>query len=76
MLPSVRNALVLVGAGLSDEEKTRIERLMGAVEEALQSQEPQRLKKATAALDEGTQRLATLLIERAMDEAIARKEIT
>ena len=39
------------------------------VEAALKSHDSHRLKKANAELDEGTQHLATLLIDRAMAEA-------
>jgi short subunit dehydrogenase-like uncharacterized protein len=48
---------------------------MGEVEAALASREVQRLKKANAALDEGTQQIATLLVERAMEEALRRKGV-
>ncbi len=75
MLPAVRNALALVGDQLEESDKTEIARLMREVGEALESGEVQRLKKANAALDAGTQHLATLLVERAMDEALKRKGI-
>ena len=39
---------------------------MAEVEAAVASGEATRLQRANAALDEGTQRLATLLIEQAM----------
>src|SRR5205823_4051568 len=73
MLPAVRAALAKVGDQLSAEEKSRIEQLMREVESALESGEVQRLKKTNAALDEATQRLATLLIEQAMEKAQQRK---
>jgi molecular chaperone DnaK len=73
MLPSVRNALSLAGDQLAPDEQARIAKLMQDVQAALESQQPQLLKKATAALDEGTQHLATLLVERAMREASQRK---
>jgi hypothetical protein len=57
------------------ESRTSIARLMAEVEAALESREVQRLKKANAALDEGTQHVATLLIERAMEESLKRKGI-
>ena len=44
-------------------------------ESAVESREVQRLKKANTALDEGTQHIATMLIERAMDEALTRKGV-
>ena len=52
-----------------------IGRLMREVEAAVESREVQRLKKANGALDEGTQHIATLLIERAMEESLKRKGI-
>src|SRR5205814_1909971 len=70
MLPAVRKALALAGDQLGDAEKSAIAERMREVEAALESGEIQRLKKANAALDEATQRLATLLIERAMDDAL------
>src|SRR5581483_10002083 len=75
MLPAVRDALQKVGEDLSNEEKSRVAELMREVEAALESGEVQRLKKANAALDEGTQHLAALLVERAMDEALRRKGV-
>lgn len=75
MLPAVRNALALVGEKLSGEERNRVAAAMAEVEAALVSGELQRLKRANATLDAETQHLATLLIDRAMDEALARKGI-
>jgi hypothetical protein len=48
---------------------------MAEVQSALESREVQRLKKANTALDEGTQQIATLLVERAMEEALRRKGV-
>ena len=48
---------------------------MSEVQSALDSGEVQRLKKATSALDEATQPIATLLIERAMEDSLKRKGI-
>jgi molecular chaperone DnaK len=66
LLPAVRTALQKVGAQLSAEERTQIAAAAAEVESALAAGEPHRLKRANAALDEATQRLATLLIEQAM----------
>ena len=44
------------------------------VEAALKSHDSHRLKRANSELDEGTQHLATLLIDRAMAEAARRKK--
>ncbi|MGB8355362.1 MAG: molecular chaperone DnaK [Chthoniobacteraceae bacterium] len=73
MLPAVRKALGMAGDKLSNEDKTSIARLVSEVEQAMESGEAQRLKRANAALDEGTQHLAALLVERAMEEARKRK---
>jgi molecular chaperone DnaK len=75
MLPAVRAALERLGGAVDPASRESIARLMAEVESALESHEVQRLKKANAALDEGTQHLATLLIERAMDEALKRKGV-
>jgi molecular chaperone DnaK len=66
LLPAVRRALTKVGAQLTAEERTPISAAVAEVEAALAAGEPHRLKRANAALDEATQRLATLLIEQAM----------
>jgi molecular chaperone DnaK len=73
LLPAVRSALTLVGDKLSATERSEIEALMREVEAALEGRDHQRLKLANAALDEGTQHLATFLIDRAMAEAAKRK---
>jgi molecular chaperone DnaK len=66
LLPAVRRALDAFGGALSGDERSAIIAQMAEVESAIASGEAQRLKRANAALDEGTQRLATLLIEQAM----------
>jgi len=66
LLPAVRRALDGFGGALSGEERSAIAAQMAEVESAIASGEAQRLRRANAALDEGTQRLATLLIEQAM----------
>jgi molecular chaperone DnaK len=72
LLPAVTSALTLVGGQLEEEERRNIEALAAAVETALKSHDVHRLKEANAKLDEGTQHLATLLIDRAMTEARSR----
>lgn len=69
LLPAVRNALAKVGAQLPPDEHTQIAAAVAEVESALAAGEPHRLKRANAALDEATQRLAMLLIEQAMAAA-------
>jgi molecular chaperone DnaK len=73
LLPAVRSALTLVGDKLSGAERLEIEALVREVEAALESHDHQRLKQANSALDQGTQHLATFLIDRAMAEAAKRK---
>ncbi|MEI6712588.1 MAG: Hsp70 family protein [Verrucomicrobiota bacterium] len=69
MLPSVRTALSKVGAQLDTAELEEINRCMEAVDRALESGAAQPLKRATLALDEATQRLATLLIQQVMGQS-------
>ena len=66
LLPAVQKALAQVGADLSEDERAAISARVSEVERALALGAAQPLKAANAALDEATQRLATLLIERAM----------
>ncbi len=73
MLPAVRHAVELIGEGLTAEERAALEALTTEVEAALAGEDLERLKAANAALDAGTQELATLLMEQAMDEALERR---
>ncbi len=66
LLPAVRAALGRVGTQLTADEQIQVAAAVAEVEAALAAGEPHRLKRANAALDEATQRLATLLIEQAM----------
>jgi molecular chaperone DnaK len=66
LLPAVQKALAQVGAALDESERALIEERVTAVEQAIAARAAQPLKQASAALDEATQRLATLLLERAM----------
>jgi molecular chaperone DnaK len=74
LLPAVRSALTLVGDQIEVDDRRKIDALVLEVEASLQSHDVHRLKKANAELDEGTQHLATLLIDRAMAEAAKRKK--
>jgi molecular chaperone DnaK len=74
LLPAVRSALTLVGDQIAADDRLKIDALVHEVEASMQSHDPNRLKKANAGLDEGTQHLATLLIDRAMAEAAKRKK--
>jgi molecular chaperone DnaK len=73
LLPAVRSALMLVGHQLTVEERDRVAGLVREVESALTTHDVHRLKTANQVLDNGTQHLATLLIDRAMAEAAKRK---
>jgi molecular chaperone DnaK len=66
MLPAVRIALGQAGGTLSEEEHRIIEVRVAEVEAALKTGAAQQLKKAVARLDEATQHLAAILVERAM----------
>jgi molecular chaperone DnaK len=74
LLPAVRSALTLVGDQIEVDDRRKIDALVHEVEASHQSHDAHRLKKANAELDEGTQHLATLLIDRAMAEAAKRKK--
>jgi molecular chaperone DnaK len=74
LVPAVRSALTLVGDQIEIDDRRKIDALVLEVEASLQSHDPHRLRKANAELDEGTQHLATLLIDRAMAEAAKRKK--
>jgi molecular chaperone DnaK len=74
LLPAVRSALTLVGDQIEVDDRRKIDALVHEVEASLPSHDAHRLKKANAELDEGTQHLATLLIDRAMAEAAKRKK--
>ena len=75
MLPGVRLGLQMVGDRLAPADRERILALAAEVEAALPLDDLPRLKAANAALDAGTQELATLLMEQAMDEALAQKGV-
>ena len=59
-------AFQLAGDRLATKQRDQIERLTSAVREAIQTHETQRLKTANAALDDATQELAALIVERAI----------
>ncbi len=66
MLPAVRIALAQVGGELSSDERQAIASRVAEVEAAIATGAAQPLKKAVAALDDATQHLAALLVERAV----------
>ncbi len=69
LLPAVRAGLEKAGDLLSETERAEIQSRQQEVEAAIAIGAAQPLKTALAALDTATQRLATLLIERAMRDA-------
>ena len=69
MSAAVENAFATVGEQLPAQEKTAIEELLAELRAALGSGEPQRLKKANAALDKATEPLAAMLVEKALAAA-------
>ena len=74
MLPAVQHALALAGDRLATAERAALDTLVAEVAAALAAGDDlDRLKAANAALDVGTQDLATLLMEQAMDEALERR---
>ena len=66
LLPAVRQALAQAGDELSADERALIAQRVAEVESAIATGAGQPLKRANTALDEATQRLATILLERAL----------
>ena len=66
MLPAVRLAMQQAGGELDDAERGTIEKCVAEVEAAMRGGGAPQLKKAVAALDAATQRLAAILVERAV----------
>ena len=75
LLPAVEVALEQLGDSVTAEEAATIRQQAAAVREILDAPEhnASALKKANQALDEATQNLAVLLIDKAMEEALARR---
>jgi hypothetical protein len=73
MLGATRKALAQVGALIVPAEVKEIEALMHRVEQALESQNLAELKAANAKLDEGTQALADLVMDLAMEAQLRKK---
>ncbi len=67
LLPAVAQALEVAGGALSDDERQEIGGRVAAVEAALAGGRGAALKAANAELDRATERLAALLVERALD---------
>lgn len=73
LLPAVAQALASIGDELETEERGRIEAAADAVRAALAGKDLPRLKEANAALDEATQHLAALLMDKAMQAALEKR---
>jgi molecular chaperone DnaK len=71
MLPAVRVAMEQIGAELDAAEREAIANDVRAVETAIAAGGASLLKKAVAALDASTQRLAAILVEKAIKSAKA-----
>lgn len=75
LLPAVEEALKQLGEAVSSDESATVRELASEVRLQLQGHDVRTLKQAIAALDDATQNLAVLLVERAMDDALARKGV-
>ncbi len=73
LLPAVDAALTALGDEIDVEMRGRIDAAVVNVRSALESQDGARLKAANRELDEATEELASLLVERAMLESMERK---
>jgi len=73
LLEAVAGALPQAGDALDGKARQRIAEGVLEVEAALAAHELRRLKVANAALDAATETLAAVLVERAMEEAMARR---
>lgn len=75
LLPAVEVALDQLGDAVSAEEAASVRERAAAVKRILEGPEHQAaaLKQANQVLDEATQNLAVLLIDRAMEESLERK---
>ena len=69
LLPAVDQALATVGDQLDHAKRRQILQAAEAVRQALAGDDVSRLKQANATLDEATQELAALLMQKAIDDA-------
>ncbi len=75
LLAAVTSALPMAGESLSPEARSAITAAAAEVQAALAACALQRLKSANAALDEATESLAAILVERAMDDSLRRRGV-
>ncbi len=75
LLPAVQAALEQFGDAVTAEERAVIEQAAAGVRSLLEApvHDATSLKKANAALDDATQELAVRLVEKAMEESLARR---
>lgn len=73
LLPAVEVALTQVGDQLSDIDKSTILKAQQEVTDNLSSKDANLLKNAVQKLDKATEHLATLLVEKAMEDALMNK---
>ena len=66
MLPAIETALTQLGASVTCQEREMLSKLVQEVLRAKSDRSSSRLKKALASLDQATQPMATLLIEKAL----------
>ncbi|MFT4640934.1 MAG: molecular chaperone DnaK [Verrucomicrobiales bacterium] len=69
LLPAVDQALATVGDQLDEDERNEILNAANTVRAALASEDAHQLKQANAVLDDATQTLAALLMQKALEEA-------
>ena len=77
LLPAVKEALIQLGAELSPTEIAMIETCAERVRSLLESpdHDVKALKTATQILDEATQQLAVMLVDKAMEESLQRRGV-
>ncbi|MBA3273410.1 MAG: molecular chaperone DnaK [Chthoniobacterales bacterium] len=68
MIRAVQTAFTILAENIPLPQKTEVQGMLTELREALDSGEVQRLKRANAALDEATEPLAALLLEKALAE--------
>ncbi len=75
LLPAVDAALTQLGDAITDEERSDVLKHASEVRRLLQSpgHDAKALKAATQLLDDATQSLAVLLLDRAMEESLVRR---
>ena len=70
LLPAVDQAMAVVGESLGDKDRAAISKAVVEVQQALQAADLSALKQANKHLDDATQELAALMIEKAMADSM------